>query len=788
MYVLLVAALLQGTAPPAPSAASPAEPVVQDSVRRDRNANIRWRRIPVTDEHRRTAFDDAAARDLLAHARSARLQQDTTLLAYDATTFQRASVGLGVRRFGRERLVYRGETATRVRWRRDQGAVIDVLGSREASPAGKRGTGMSISAGSDIGPIPYFPGQETLWIGSDQVQTTDREIDDEMPIVHPLTAGAEAYYRYRTGDSVVVRLAGGRTIRLRELQVRPRTPSWNLAVGSLWFDVDNAHLVRAVYRLATPIELWDVVTVSDSAGAKDIPWWVKTMLNPMRATLNAVTVEYGLEGERFWLPRLQAMEVEAEAGLMRVPVRFEQSFRYASVNGTMDSLPVLPPAEARLAQLRADSLWRDSLRRAPEEQRDSLRAARRALRRSACDTAAVRQSVSSQYGERLAVLVRTPCDTVALVSSPALPPSIFAEGDELFDARAQEALVEAALSLGAQAGWAPTRPTIKYGLGDGLLRYNRVEGLSPAVRVDAQLGRGYAASAQARVGLADWQPNGELAVTRGDGRRTLRLGAYRRLAAANDWGDPLSLSSSLSALVFGRDEGFYYRSWGAELGGEGREPRGGGAFSWRLFSERHDRADVETQFALWNEIRDTTFLPNIAADEGSVTGLGARWVRTFGLDPRHTRLLADVRGEGGVGSFGYGRALADLTLSRPLVAALDGAITLSGGSSVGDVPVQRRFYLGGPFSVRGLTAGTASGDAYWMARAEVGTGAVAFRPVAFYDMGWAGDRADWRHPGRPLSGAGVGASVLDGLFRFDVSRGIHPTRTWRVDAYFEARF
>jgi hypothetical protein len=797
MFVLLAAALLQGTAPAAPArdtvpATQPArDSAAADSTRRPaRSVSVgpsRWRRVAVTDEHRRTAFDDAAARDLLLHARAARLRQDTSLLAYDATTFQRVSAGLGIRRFGRERLIYRGETATRVRWRRGEGAVVDVVGSREATLGEGKG-GIDISMGSEMGPIPYFPGQETLWIGSEQVQTGDDDDDDDMPIIHPLTEGAEAYYRYRTGDSVAVRLADGRSIRLRELRVRPRSPQWNLAVGSLWFDVDNAHLVRAVYRLATPIEVWEVVTVADSADAKDIPWWVKTMVNPLRASLKAVTVEYGLEAGRFWLPRLQAMEGEAEAGPMRVPFHFEQSYKYASVNAALDSMPAVPPEAERRARVLADSLWRDSLARAPEEQRDSLRAARRRLRRAACDTAATRQSVSSQFGDRLTVLVRTPCDSTALIASPALPPSIFAEGDELFDAKMQEALVEAALSLGAQADWAPTRPTIKYGLGDGLLRYNRVEGLSPAVRADAQLGRGYSASALARLGTADWQPNGELSLARSDGRRTLRLGAYRRLTASNDWGDPLGLSSSLSALLFGRDEGFYYRTWGAELAGEGRPTGGGGVFSWRLFSERHDRADVETQFALWNKIRDTTFLPNIAAEEGSVTGLGARWVRTFGLDPRRARLLTDVRGEGGVGSFGYGRLLADLTLSRPLIASLDGALTVSGGSSVGEVPVQRRFHLGGPFSVRGLSAGVASGDAYWMARAEVGASAVTFRPVVFYDMGWAGDRADWRHPGRPLSGAGVGASVLDGLFRFDVSRGLHPTRQWRVDAYLEARF
>jgi hypothetical protein len=43
-------------------------------------------------------------------------------------------------------------------------------------------------------------------------------------------------------------------------------------------------------------------------------------------------------------------------------------------------------------------------------------------------------------------------------------------------------------------------------------------------------------------------------------------------------------------------------------------------------------------------------------------------------------------------------------------------------------------------------------------------------------------------PGRPLSGVGVGWSLLDGLVRFDLARGLYPSRQWRLDSYLEARF
>jgi hypothetical protein len=57
-------------------------------------------------------------------------------------------------------------------------------------------------------------------------------------------------------------------------------------------------------------------------------------------------------------------------------------------------------------------------------------------------------------------------------------------------------------------------------------------------------------------------------------------------------------------------------------------------------------------------------------------------------------------------------------------------------------------------------------------------------------MGWAGDRTKWTEIGRPLAGVGAGFSIMDGLVRFDVARGLQPEgqRQWRVDMYVEGRF
>lgn len=791
--ILAALALQQGGVPSRPDstavdtipgrpAAVHADSAAADSARQARRRRRPPRSIPLTPELERTAFVDPAARTLLHRAREARLLQDTSLVAYDATAYQRVSVGLGVRRLARDRLLFRQEEAVRVQWHRDRGAMAEVLGFRRAVPIG--GDDVDVGMGGDV-PIPYVPGQESLWIGTTVAKV---ELDDREP-VHPLVPGAEAYYRYATGDSLSLRLPDGRTIRLRELRVRPREPRWNLFVGSLWFDVDNAQLVRAVYRLATPIEIWQVAAEDDDPDDDDVPRLVRTLLNPMRATLRAVTVEYGLEGGRFWLPRLQSLEAEAEVAFMRVPVRFEQSFRYASVNGTVE-VPE-PPAQADSA--RASITF--SLTVGGDERRagDSLRTGRdslRAAREAECARTGYRTSHTRRLDGSVPVTVRIPCDTVALANSPALPGSIYDPKEELFGDDLRDLLVREALALGAQAGWAPQLPVVRWGVGDGMLRYNRVEGLAPAVRVDQQLGAGYAASAIARLGFADLEPTGELSLARDDGRRQLRGTAYRRLVAANDWGDPLGFGASLQALLFGRDDGLYYRAWGAELSGDASAmlADGGGRLTWRLFAERQGEAERETNFSVARWFNGNDFPPNILAEEMTVLGFGWRYVRTFGFDPNRLRTFLVLRGEGGTADAAFARGLADVTVTHPIGRRLEGALTLSAGSSTGRVPVQRLFYLGGPWSVRGLRAGTAAGDAFWLARGELAYGSIAARPVLFYDVGWAGPRGDWRHPGTPLSGAGIGMSVLDGLLRVDLSRGIQPEQRTRLDVYLEGRF
>jgi hypothetical protein len=287
--------------------------------------------------------------------------------------------------------------------------------------------------------------------------------------------------------------------------------------------------------------------------------------------------------------------------------------------------------------------------------------------------------------------------------------------------------------------------------------------------------------------MADREPNVEIAASRSDLIRTLSLTAYNRLTPVSDWGNPLGLGASLRSFLFGQDDGFYYRATGIELGSAPDDPTGS-SMTWGLFLEQQRSARQATTFSLARAIRGTQFEPNIEAARGTYVGARTRLIGSFGEDVQGFRLFTDGRLEAARGDTGsFGRAALDITASRGIGNGA-AALTLGAGSSVGVMPIQRYWFLGGAQTVRGQAPGVARGDAYWLARAELAHGVGAVRPVLFGDMGWAGDRTKWRDIGQPISGAGVGATIADGLVRIDLSRGINPSNGWRVDTYLEARF
>lgn len=693
---------------------------------------------------------------LLARTRDARLRQDSALAHYSADVVQRLTLRIAIGRNGRDRLAYRHENAARIDWWRGQSVQVALKGSRTfvGAWAGNFGGATDRDLANAV-PIPYFPGREQLWSGEGmvtdfvgQARATQDSINTRE-LVNPLAAGAERFYRYALGDSLILTLPGERRIVLRELRVTALAPRWNLVVGSFWLDDASASLVRASYRLAAATDLLEMSRESSTRRAT--PKWLGALLSPLQYEIDAVVVEFGLVGESFWLPRLQYLEGRAQAGGVRAPMRIEQRFTYlrAEARGR-----VAGPAVAGT--------------RAPESPADPL----------------VRSVSSRRYGGAVLVHTTVPRDRAALQRALELPPSIFDDGEETFAARDRVALLRA-LGMDLQAEWAPQPLQWRYGLSQ--TRFNRVEGLSTAVGVSWMLGHGLHLESTLRGSVADRQLNGELAAERGNGRRRDRVALYRRLAESNDWGSPLSPAASLGAFLFGRDDGAYYRSSGLELRGERTGADAGTrALTWRLFAERQRAARVETG---WNLLgpRDRG-LSNPVADAATQVGAAVRVRAAREGDARGFLAHADLRLEAAGGDFAYGRGLLDLSASRGIAGPLLASVSTALGATTGRVPVQRQFALGGPQSLRGHRALTATGDAVWLARSELALDSRTLRPSVFADLGWVGERREWHRPGRPLTGAGVGLSVFDGLARVDLARALRPSGALRLTLALDARF
>ena len=840
--VLLLAALAQGQqSPPAgrpvPQGRTIVKDSTRDSTRTDSSGRRAGRRAPVTAALAASAFHDAATRSLFERARRTRVTQDSTLLNYDAITRQRMSVDLGIGKVGREHLFYRQESAARVQWQHDVGAYVDVTGARVGIPMAPKQAEIEnvLQDVSRMSPIPYFPGYEALWVGGDGAAA--RAEANERDIVNPLAIGSEAYYTYALGDSLRFTLQDGTVISLREMEVRPRQPKWNLAVGSLWFD-DNGQLVKAAYRLSTPIEFWTAIDEDQAERGKDgVPGAVRGFFSPMEAQITGVAIEYSLHGKH-WLPRMRSMEGMAHILFAKVPMQIDQRFEYRSVNGP-DTLPKIDslklPRDNGTSSgtdtergRRADSTTRratigpvtvgvrTSSDTARQRRLDSTRAANRDRRESRdkrlaatadsierglpatglapgseaareCDSTGVRTVYLRRFATNMPVAARIPCDLNKLIHSPDLPPSIYDPGEEVFDTKDRDEMFAQALSMAAQAPVAfGALPAASVTWGLPMTRYNRIEGLSTGLSIEQQLGGGYTVGGTARFGFADKDPNVELTGARTNLTKTLRLTGYHHLVSASDWGNPLSFGSSFSALFFGKDEGFYYRSTGAELTWtRGQMSR----FEWRLFADEQRTAKTETGFAVFRRTTSIDSFPNLVADEGRYIGGGLHIVHNHGLDPRGFRSFSDLRLEAAKHDSIYGRAAGELTLSDGLPLKTAVGLTLSAGSSVGHLPPQRFWYLGGTQTVRGQDPELAqSGNAFWLGRFELARDNPGHRSSIFGDMGWAGDRDHLDKVGIPLSGVGYGESMFDGIVRADISYGLHPRRRLRFDVYLEARF
>jgi hypothetical protein len=682
-----------------------------------------------------SAYADPVAREMLRRARARQDSSDHSILAYQALVRSRISVGLSTLR--RERLLYRRESAARIHWRRFGRHEVEVLGAREVIPIALHGVQVPDDLERSMPHFLFNPTQNRFLLGPSREDRADG-------MRHPLAQGSEAHYRFARGDSTLITLPDGRTVRLLELRLTPRRADPHLVSGSLWLEAESHAVVQGVFRLARP---FDLDRDLDDDDARDIRW-IPGLLKPIRADLRYLTIDYGLWEMRWWLPRVVALEGHASMGsLLRVPVRYELAYSEYEVFTDPSPFP-LPAISMTLA---GDSFPRVNCSRG-----------------TGCRCIG---------GECRRVEVRVPADSAALLTSAALPASIYSDGPELID----EGEVRSILARLERASM-PTDfvgPRLYWGLDQpGLIRYNRVEGLAAAARLGVEYGY-LGADLTARLGWADRRNPGLALGVRWEGPTyQARLGAYRELAAVDPSLQPFGLNNTVSALLWGRDEGDYYRALGVELAG-GPAPGPATRLDWRVYAERQHPVEQQTWTSLrrlWS--KEDPFRPNLRADSADLLGATLHLRLARGLDPVGVRWGAVLSLDGAVGTYRFLRPGATLALTGPLPGRLLGTLEGAAGTSFGELPLQRGWQLGGVTTLRGYPPITATGSAYWRARAELGSRFPGGRIVLFSDLGWAGERASF--PGRDhLVAAGVGASLLDGLLRLDLARALRTPTGWR---------
>jgi hypothetical protein len=704
---------------------------------------------------------DAGAASLMARARSARVATDHSLRSY--TAIARARMMAGLRMPLKDRTLLRTESAARIRWSRDGQSVVQVLAGRMQTPGG-------VSPSADANGItPFDPRQDRLYFGMmrDSVRDGRRSDsdDDEFYIEHPLGEHAERHYRYRSGDTTVIRLQDGRALRVAELLVIPRRNDPQTVRGTLWIETTSGSVVRAAFRLARKVDIMhdmDAIDDEDMATVSRVPF-----IHPMEFDLSLMTIEYSLWDMTHWLPRSMRLDGMARAGIFVVPASFDVSYQMLEV--ITDRNNVAETEAELIAQTIAE--WRAEGDYRVSQHRDGEVRTRRL----------------------------TPRDESLLLESDMLPPPIWENAPGFLS---ESELREIHDRIAAVAG--PPRPDlpIRFGWGPsepGSMRYNRVEALSVGARVTVPLPH-VTVEAVARIGAGDLHPNAELLLRRETLRRTLELRGYHQLTTVEESRRALGPGNSLSAFLLGRDEGEYFRATGASLTvappAFRRRSR-----ELRLYAEGHRAVERGTHIALPRVWNDSVFRDNISAYPTSQVGTALQLRPWWGTDPFGIQFGIDALLQAELVEVDGVRAVAWHTL--PSEHVLRGRVTLRGAaplpgrlrvgaeaavgaargslghSHFGSVPPQRMFYLGGASTLRGYEPGTLWGPEMARGRLELARTFSFGSLAAFGDYARTSSQGNWTNE---LYAAGAGLSLLDGLIRVDLARGVGPQRGWQAEA------
>jgi len=710
-------------------------------------------------------YSDAGIRGLIERARAGRDARARGLGSFEVTFRERIYAGLSGPVVRRERAMYHQERAARIYWNRDGDRIVRWLGARRGVPIA--GIGIEFDEeprNDDAFDIDFEfldPADDRVFLGSDWA-------------LHPLADTAGFHYRFRSGDTLRIRFPGAeRTITMVEAVVEPREARFDLIVGSLWFDRDEALLVRAAYRPATEYDF----EREEPEDADEVPGFVK----PIRASVDYITVDYGLQELRWWLPNRMAFDGTGSiANFASMPLRFEWTFD----EYTIDRPQTIDPGEDALPE--GWFRWVED----DEEGEDEEGADEEGADEEEEQPVVAPEAAGDPLPLRATRVIHIVPPVDSLVSSPVLPEPLFSGSVDAFEDEELDQLRDRLGRIEVPRPELPG-PHLLAGPLPGLLRYNRVEGISPGARFSWPTGDVTSVEVTGRIGIPEWEPGAEVQFLRRTATGRLGFGVYRRLTDLGDWGRPLGFGNSVNTFLTGYDDGLYFRETGIEVFA-GRQ---GSRTGWgiELFGERHQVAPKTTDVSLPDAWSDRDLPPNLAAERGEVVGLSGRFRAFTGVDPADPVLSGTLWGEAATGDFDYGRIALSTALMVPFPGQWTFATEAATGTVVGSPPVQRMYHLGGPYTLRAFEPGAAPGEAFWHARAELGKGfrvegdaygigGSTFRVIAFGDAAWAGERDAFGTEGW-LASAGAGFSILDGLLRIDIAHAVRGGDAWLLHIY-----
>jgi hypothetical protein len=269
-----------------------------------------------------------------------------------------------------------------------------------------------------------------------------------------------------------------------------------------------------------------------------------------------------------------------------------------------------------------------------------------------------------------------------------------------------------------------------------------------------------------QFGFGDRRVLGSVELRREGPAGRFSVAAYRSVREVEPWTGGLGFGNSVNALLTGHDDADYLLTLGAGL-----------AYTWNngpladaqfgVYWERHRSMDVVPR-GIWRfpanpPVAESEFLRAMVTKDARLGPLSIR----SGVD-----LLA-----GEVGTAGRGWA----SLSLPFeILRRSGRIVVRAGAVRGDGLPQLAVRLGGPQTVRGYTYGVRAGREFWSAQLDVAVLESAWlMPVIFADVGDTFDRD-------PIAAVGVGVSLLNGLVRLNLAKGVRPSRGARLDVHFRA--